>query len=40
MPDRINEENGTEKWWDNPEGAEAILQVRAAGLSEDQRLTR
>ena len=30
---------GTEKFWDNPEGAEAILQVRAAVLSDDDRLT-
>ncbi len=29
---------GTEKFWDNPEGAEAILQVRAAQLSDDNRL--
>jgi hypothetical protein len=29
---------GTEKFWDNPEGAEAILQVRAALLSDDERL--
>jgi hypothetical protein len=29
---------GTEKSWDNPEGAEAILQVRAALLSDDDRL--
>jgi hypothetical protein len=29
---------GTEKFWDNPEGAEAILQVRAAVLSDDNRL--
>ena len=29
---------GTEKFWDNPEGAEAILQVRAALLSKDDRL--
>ena len=29
---------GTEKFWDNPEGAEAILQVRAAALSDDNRL--
>jgi hypothetical protein len=29
---------GTEKFWDNPEGAEAILQVRAAQLSDDDRL--
>ena len=28
----------TEKFWDNPEGAEAILQVRAARLSDDDRL--
>jgi hypothetical protein len=31
---------GTEKFWDNPEGAEAILQVRAALLSDDNRLAR
>lgn len=30
---------GTEKFWDNPEGAEAILQVRAALLSNDDRLS-
>ncbi len=30
---------GTEKFWDRPEGAEAILQVRAAVLSADNRLT-
>jgi hypothetical protein len=30
---------GTEKFWDNPEGAEAILQVRAALLSDDDRLS-
>lgn len=29
---------GTEKFWDDPEGAEAILQVRAAVLSDDDRL--
>lgn len=29
---------GTEKFWDNPEGAEAILQVRATLLSDDDRL--
>ncbi len=29
---------GTEKFWNNPEGAEAILQVRAAQLSDDDRL--
>jgi hypothetical protein len=30
---------GTEKFWDNPEGAEAILQVRAALLGDDNRLS-
>jgi hypothetical protein len=30
---------GTEKFWDNPKGAEAILQVRAALLSDDDRLS-
>lgn len=30
---------GTEKFWNDPNGAEAILQVRAALLSEDDRLT-
>jgi hypothetical protein len=29
---------GTEKFWDNPAGAEAILQIRAAQLSDDDRL--
>src|SRR6185295_8680363 len=29
---------GREKFWNRPEGAEAILQVRAALLSEDDRL--
>jgi hypothetical protein len=29
---------GTEMFWNNPEGAEAILQIRAAALSEDDRL--
>jgi hypothetical protein len=29
---------GTEKFWDQPEGAEAILQVRAALLCDDNRL--
>ena len=29
---------GTEKFWDDPEGAEAILQLRAAVLSDDDRL--
>ena len=31
---------GTEKFWDNPEGAEAILQIRASLLSDDDRLTK
>jgi hypothetical protein len=31
---------GTEMFWNNPEGAEAILQVRAAALSEDERLAQ
>ena len=30
---------GMEKFWDDPEGAEAILQVRAALLSDDDRLS-
>jgi hypothetical protein len=29
---------GTEKFWDDPEGTEAILQVRGALLSDDDRL--
>lgn len=29
---------GTEMFWNHPEGAEAILQVRAAALSDDERL--
>ena len=29
-----------QKYWNRPEGAEAILQLRAAILSEDDRLTR
>lgn len=29
---------GTEMFWDDPEGAEAILQVRAAALCDDNRL--
>lgn len=29
---------GTEMFWDNPEGAEAILHVRAAALCDDDRL--
>jgi hypothetical protein len=31
---------GTEMFWNNPGGAEAILQIRAAALSEDDRLVR
>jgi hypothetical protein len=31
---------GTEMFWDRPQGAERILQVRAAILSEDDRLAR
>lgn len=31
---------GTEKFWNHPDGAEAILQVRAAMLSDDDRLDR
>lgn len=31
---------GTEMFWNNPEGAEAILQIRAAALSDDDRLKR
>jgi hypothetical protein len=31
---------GTEMFWNDPEGAEAILQIRAAALSEDDRLSR
>ncbi len=31
---------GTEMFWNNPTGAEAILQLRAAALSEDDRLVR
>ena len=30
---------GTEMFWNNPTGAEAILQIRAAALSEDDRLS-
>ena len=29
---------GTEMFWNDPEGAEAILQVRAAALCDDERL--
>jgi hypothetical protein len=31
---------GTEKFWDRPHGAERILQIRAAILSDDDRLDR
>jgi hypothetical protein len=31
---------GTEMFWNNPQGAEAILQIRAARLSDDGRLPR
>lgn len=31
---------GTEMFWDDPDGAEAILNLRAAALSEDGRLDR
>jgi hypothetical protein len=31
---------GTEMFWNDPEGAEAILQVRAASLCDDDRLGR
>ena len=31
---------GTEMYWNDPEGAEAILQVRAAALSDDERLAK
>ena len=31
---------GTEMFWNNPVGAEAILQIRAASLSDDDRLVR
>jgi hypothetical protein len=31
---------GTEMFWDDPDGAEAILQLRAAALSDDGRLER
>ena len=29
---------GTEMFWNNPDGAEAILQIRAAALCDDDRL--
>ena len=31
---------GTEMFWNDPEGAEAILQVRAAALCDDDRLVK
>ncbi|MCO8122121.1 hypothetical protein NHH03_10260 [Stieleria sp. TO1_6] len=31
---------GSEMFWNNPAGAEAILQIRAASLSDDDRLAR
>jgi hypothetical protein len=31
---------GSEMFWNAPHGAEAILQLRAASLSEDDRLDR
>jgi hypothetical protein len=31
---------GTEMFWNDPEGAEAILQVRAAALCDDERLAK
>ena len=31
---------GTEMFWNDPEGAEAILQVRAPALSDDDRLSK
>jgi hypothetical protein len=31
---------GTEMFWNNPVGAEAILQIRSAALSDDDRLVR
>ena len=33
-----NRVKGTEMFWNDPEGAEAILQVRAAALRDDDRL--
>lgn len=44
MESLVNEVNyrakGTEMFWDDPEGAEAILQICAAALSDDDRLVR
>jgi hypothetical protein len=31
---------GTEMFWNNPTGAEAVLQIRSAALSDDDRLVR
>jgi hypothetical protein len=31
---------GSDMFWNNPAGAEAILQIRAASLSDDDRLAR
>ena len=31
---------GTEMFWNKPSGAEAILQIRAASLCDDDRLAR
>ena len=31
-------QNGTEMFWDDPAGAEAILQIRAAALNADEPL--
>jgi hypothetical protein len=31
---------GTEMFWNDPEGAEAILQVRAAALCDDEQLSK
>ena len=31
---------GTDMFWNNPEGPEAILQIRAASRSDDDRLAR
>ena len=44
MESRVTEKNyrvkGTEMFWNDPEGAEAILQVRAASLCDDERLAK
>jgi hypothetical protein len=32
--------NGTKKFWNDPDGAEAILQARAASLCNDERLSK